>query len=313
MTKRQKNIAAPLYEKAYEKGVIEIPERLKGDKSFKDALKKAVAKINDLDKGKAGYEPHSVRTLHKTKQYMDDEVERLFAKGQNTERRDAIIARKSLVDALNAASPEYEKGTATAQKYFKIGDAAKEGKSFKKKSLEETENILKNMSEPERYAYKQGTLESLLNKAEDRAKNAEFGQFGKDMTNPEVKPLLEKILGKDKLEKLLKDVEVNKNAVENFKEFTTGSGTSKHEANKGILINAIGAYHGSGKSWINLLYNLKNKLNKGSATKNAKTQMKLLLDPKRLLKYESKKVKNKSSGHPAIVGTVVRAREESMK
>jgi hypothetical protein len=306
MTKRHSDVAAPLYEKAYKDGVVNIPERLKGDKQFQEALNKALASINDVDKNKVGFEKHSVRVLDKTKRKLDDVVEKYKKLGERSDERDAEMARKALVGALETHSPTYAKAKGTAQKYLKIENAANEGKSFKKKTLEETENLLKNMTDHEKYAYKQGALEDLLNKIETRSKNVEFGQLGKDITNPQIKPLLNKILGDKKADQFINDINVNEKAVKNFKGFSDGSKTSHHESNKSLVLNAVGALRGKTRSIINLIDRVGAKFSGKNLEQDAKTQMKLLLDPKRLLKYKDKQVMMPSKGKPAAVGMYMR-------
>jgi hypothetical protein len=311
MTKRHAGEAAPLYEKAYKDGVVDIPDRLKGDKMFKDALKKAVDSINEVDKKSVGFEPYSVRILDKTKRNLDDTVAKFKKLGELSDERDAELARKMLVGKLEEHSPTYAKAKSTAQKYLKIKEAAKEGAAFKNKTMEETDKLLKNMSEHERYAHKQGALQHLLENVEKRAKNVEFGQLGKDITNPQIKPYLNKILGEKKADQFINDININEKAVKNFKEFTDGSKTSKHASNKSLVLNAIGALQGKTRSVVNLIDKAGAKLSGRNVEKDAKTQMKFLLDPKRLLKYKDKHVKIGGSGHPSLVGLKMAVDERS--
>jgi hypothetical protein len=299
----------PLYEKAYKDGIVNIAERLKGDQTFKKAWKKAVSEINDVDKGRVGHEPTSVRVLDKTKRNLDDEIRKFISKGEEEGKRDATIAKNMLIESLDSHSPAYTKARARSGKYLKIGEAAQKGKGFKHKTVEETEDILKNMTDNEKYAYKLGTLESLLKQAEDRSTKSELGQYGKDITNPQVNRLLKKILGDKKTEKLSKSIEVTSDAIRTLGRIDRGSQTATHESNKRLVLNVLGAIRGKTRSLINLADTVTGNIRGVNAERAAKTQMNMLLKPERLLKYETKKVKRRGTISPKGVGIVERARE----
>jgi hypothetical protein len=308
ITKRHQNTVAPLYAKAEQIGEIRIPERLKGDPTFKSSVEKAFKQMNELDKGKKGFEKYSVRNLHQAKGYLYDEIEKLKKLGERTQERNATQAYDMVRDALNKVSPDYQEATNISKKYFDVQKAAKEGMSFKKKGLQETEDLLKNMGEHEKYAYKTGTIQSLLEKAEDRAKNAELGQFGKDITNPQVKQLLNKILGDKKADKLVKNIEVTNESVRNLGDIARGSQTAARESNKSLVLNAIGAAKGKERSIINLVDKTRGKLKGVKADREAKTQMNFLLNPERLLKYETKKVTPNIKGRPKTSAVIIQMR-----
>jgi hypothetical protein len=299
----------PLYEKAYKDGIVNISERLKGNQTFKKAWKKAVSEINDVDKGAVGHEPTSVRVLDKTKRNLDDEIRKFINKGEEEGKRDATIAKNMLIEHLDSHSPAYTKARATSGKYLKIGEAAQKGKGFKHKTVEETEDILKNMTDNEKYAYKLGTLENLLKQAEDRSTKSELGQYGKDITNPQVNRLLKKILGEKKTEKLSKSIDVTSDAIRTLGRIDRGSQTATHESNKMLVLNVLGAIRGKTRSLINLADTVTGNIRGVNAERAAKTQMNMLLKPERLLKYETKKVKRRGTISPKAVGIVERARE----
>jgi hypothetical protein len=305
MKERYRGISRPLYEKAYKDGVIELPKRLEGDPDFLKALKKSESRINAVDKGKEGFEPTAIRTLDKTKRYLQDDVASLINRGKLAEGRDAQIATQSLLKVLKEKSPAYKKALETEEKHFKISAAGKAGRQFHKITEDKTNEILGKMSDHEKYAFQHGALAHLLENAEARANRTEFGELSSEITNPSINPLLAQILGKAKNAKLERNMNMNKDAVQNFKELTSGSLTSKHEANKGILYNAYGALKGNPRSLASLTDKILNKIKGRNIDNEAKTQLKLLLDPKRLLKYENSKIKPRGAGHPALVGTTL--------
>jgi hypothetical protein len=96
------------------------------------------------------------------------------------------------------------------------------------------------------------------------------------------------ILPKGKAEVLQEDVHKVKKAIDSMNEYTAGSKTSKHESNKNLILNAIGAMQGKTRSIVNLGNKISSKLTGTNLEKEGKSQIRAMLNPKLLLKYQNK-------------------------
>jgi hypothetical protein len=296
------SVTESLYDKAKKIGKIEVPEFLKNDPRFIPAVENAYKEMNLLQKGKSGYEKHSVRNLHRAKNFIGDDVSKFRNWGDKTKESLHQQTYNMLKDTLNKASPDYEKATNIYKKYFDIRNAAKKGLDFKDQNIEEIINDLGKMSGRERHAYKTGAVQSLLEKAESRSQNSKLTELGKDFTNAEIKRKLDKIIGESKLDKIVRDIEASNAAVKNIRDITGGSGTSKHESNKQFFSGIFAALRGSPKGVINTLAGAGEHVKEKKAFNEAALKMRLLLNPKKLLEFS--KVPPKETGNliPSLTG-----------
>jgi hypothetical protein len=305
ITRQQSKTAEPLYEKAFKQGKIVLPERSMKDPALTAAIKEVRAKLNKLDLGKKGYEDTSIRVLHDAKQNIDDQISALTIKGKRNASRKLSQLRNDLKEKLDEASPHYRKATELTKKYFDAADAAKAGLEFKTPTLEEMTISVDKMSPMERHAHKVGALETLSKEAEKIAQNTQLGQAGRKIDNAEILRKLEKIIGKDKAENLMKDVEITNEAARKLNTMTRGSETEKHVSNKGILLSALAASRGSARGIVNLGYRIAGKLQGKAGRHGNKTRINMLLNPKRLLKYEHKRPPAHMYGTPQGTAAIV--------
>jgi hypothetical protein len=301
--KKIDDVTKSLYDRAFETGEIKnFPKRLELDPKFKPAVEKAYGNMHPLDKGKPTYEKFSVRNLHDTKDYIHDDVARFAKSGENKEKMVASKVYNELKDVLNEASPDYKKATSIYKKYFDIQRAAESGKEFKNQNIDDMIKNLGIMGGRERHAYKTGAVQSLLEKAEARSQNAKLAELGKDFTNPEIKRKLETIIGEEKLNNIVKDIDASNEAVENIRGITKGSDTAKHMSNKNLFKNTFGAAKGSVKGIINLIFGIGEKVKEDKAAREAALKMHLFMNPKKLLQYQNVPVKEVSNITPTLYG-----------
>jgi hypothetical protein len=305
-TRQIKKIVKPMYDKAYEVGDLDaqrkIPLRLRNDTRFEPAVEKAYSEMNLLDKQKPTYEKYSVRNLHDAKEYIGDDIGKFGASGDNKSKARVTETYNLFRDMLNEASPEYEKATGLAKKYFDIQKAAEGGLDFKNQSLEEIANKLKDFSQHERTAYKTAAVESLLKTAEKRSQNSTLAELGKDFTNAEIKRKLENIIGEENLNQLAKNIEVSNNAVNTLREITKGSGTAKHMSNQTFFRGILGSLKGQSKSITNLGIGAVEHIKEGKAKREAALKMRLLLNPKKLLEFGKLPPKEVGNIVPTLYG-----------
>jgi hypothetical protein len=283
----------PLYEKAFTVTDVKLPKEVLGSPQFKEALKAAKAARNEVNIKDPTYGEKSARTLHRAKQHLWDKAKRLErgASPDLTQSAEAKEAHHKLMEALGVASPDYKQATGEYQKYFKVKDAAKAGKEFKKSNLPKIEQMLSSMSDHEKYAYKTGALQSLLEGAEKKAANTKLGDVAREFDIPQVKQMLNKIVGEERTGKLAKNLGSLSGAVETLNDLTRGSKTGEHIANMAApsAITVLGAAKLQPKALARIGSLLKSKLTGVKEGHDADTQLRLLLNPKNLLRYEKKK------------------------
>jgi hypothetical protein len=290
-TEKFGQMAKPLYKQAYASGDITVPQLVKGSPEFKTALRKALASVNDVNKNKAEFGESSIRMLDKTKRHLDARIKK-FIQAQDAESKmNAGEARSLLLSALDKASPSYQKARSTAEQYLKPRSAGEAAKDFKKMDLQKFKDAFQSGSPDVKEAMKTGVLEELLESAQVKGNSFSMPELSKDLTNPNLKPYFTQILGKQRSDMLTKAAAKNEAAIKNFRKFSEGSPTEEHASNKGILMAALSAARGSSRGALNLGYRLKDKLTGGEGEKIAKSQMKLLLNPKRLLAYKTKPIR----------------------
>jgi hypothetical protein len=305
-TRQIKKIVKPMYDKSFEVGDLDaqrkIPLRLRNDTRFEPAVEKAYSEMNLLDKQKPTYEKYSVRNLHDAKEYIGDDIGKFGASGDNKAKARVTETYNLFRDMLNAASPEYEKATGIAKKYFDIQKAAEGGLDFKNQGIEEIAKKLKDFSQHERTAYKTAAVESLLKTAEKRSQNSQLAELGKDFTNAEIKRKLENIIGEENLNQLAKNIEVSNNAVNTLREITKGSGTAKHMSNQTFFRGILGSLKGQSKSITNLGIGAVEHIKEGKAKREAALKMRLLLNPKKLLEFGKLPPKEVGNIVPTLYG-----------
>jgi hypothetical protein len=306
ITRQQSKAAEPLYKKAFKQGKILLPKYLLGEPELDKSIAFARKNLNKLDVNKKGFEPTSIRVLHKAKQKIGDNASSATIKGNKSEARDLRNLYDNLRASLNKSSTDYRDATELTKKYFKAGEAAKAGREFKRPTLEEMTIEIDKMSPMERHVHKIGALETLSNEAEKIAQNTQLGQAGRKIDNAEILRKLEKIIGKDKATNLKKDVEITNEAARKLNAMTRGSETEKHASNKGILLSALAASRGSARGIVNLGYRIAGKLQGKAGRHGNKTRINMLLNPKRLLKYEHRRPKAHMYGSPQGTAEIVR-------
>jgi hypothetical protein len=301
--KKISDVTKNLYDKANEVGEIKnLPERLELDPRFKSAVDKAYKNIHPLDVKKPTYEKHSMRNLHVAKDYIHDDIEKFARSGDNRDKMFATEVYNDLKNTLNKNSKDYEKATGIYKKYFDIRDAAEKGLDFKNQNIDEIMRKLTTMGGREKHAYKTGAIQSLLEKAEARSQNSKLAELGKDFTNPEIKRKLENILGEEKINSIIKDIEASNEAVRNISGISQGSKTATHMSNKNLFRNTFGAAKGSVKGIINLIFGAGDKIKEDKSAREAALKMRLYLNPKRLLTYENIPEKAGSNIIPIMYG-----------
>jgi hypothetical protein len=301
--------AKPLYEEAYKAPTIEnnaTLEYIKGDPKFVEAQKEAMKSFNINDIGQTGYAENDIRVLHKTKKKLDQAESRLRkVEGKAEDAREVSIPRKKLNEILKEASPEYAQANKLEHEAFKVKDAIAEGKEATKKGylVEDLKSKLKNMNARERAGVRQSYLEELLNNAETRAGAYEAPNISSQFTNSQTRKKLETLINKDSVDKMLRNIGTHERAHKTLSEITKGSATAKHLANEGAggidigtMYTAARAAGGSTRAQVRLLTKLQNALTRGKTTKNAASEVKLLLNPKMLKNIkkpkETKLIKN---------------------
>jgi hypothetical protein len=283
----------PFYEKAFAVADVKLPKEVLGSPQFKEALKAAKAARNDVNIGDPTYADKSVRTLHRAKKHLWDKAKRLErgVSPDPTQAAEAKEAHHKLMEALGVASPDYKQATSQYQKYFKVKDAAIAGKEFKDSNLPAIEKMLSSMSDHEKYAYKTGSLQSLLEAAEKKGTNSKLGNVAREFDIPQIKKMLTKIVGEEPTAKLSKNLGALSGAVETLNDITRGSKTGEHIANMAApsAVTVLGAAKLQPKALARIGSLIKSKLTGVKEGHDADTQLRLLLNPKNLLRYEKKK------------------------
>jgi len=105
-----------------------------------------------------------VRTLDYMKQALDDQINRLYRKGANTEAGKAKELRNNLRDLMDEAIPEYKKARSVYAGYAAAEEAAEVGRKFITSPTKVSPKVLNKMGEHEKEALKIGVADALRNK-----------------------------------------------------------------------------------------------------------------------------------------------------
>jgi hypothetical protein len=93
----------------------------------------------------------------------------------------------------------------------------------------------------EKKAFRLGMLESMLKGAEKKGANAELGQSGREIVNPQRREYLREAIGPAKEEALYSKVHASNEAVRHLNKISRGSQTSEHQSNKRLILDAMSA------------------------------------------------------------------------
>lgn len=168
--------AKPLYDKAYEgsawsddlKGLLDRP-----------AMKRAHARAKEIaaNEGVAIGEPPSMRTWDYIKRGLDDEIEKY--RDTTTGRlvldengRALVTLRKQLLDALDAANPDYKAARSVFAGHSELLDALHLGRAFARGDEEVVASRFGKLSQPEKDMFRIGAvreLKGMIDRAPDGA------------------------------------------------------------------------------------------------------------------------------------------------
>jgi hypothetical protein len=283
--KEIEKLAEKLYNEAYTNTNINLPDRVKGSQVFKTELKKALKSINDVDKNDPTFSQNSTRILDRVKRALSDEYNRLDAKGLTTERNELAGDLKRLTETLKEQNPKFKEAVEKAGEGIRIRKTAAEGAKFSKEDIPSVKKALSEMTGVEKEGYTVGAMEKLLKNLEAKAKTNDFAELGKEITNPEVSKYLRLVLGKDKAEQLINNTEKLNTAVKTIKGIKGGSPTNKRNYGTRFWVDVFGTARGKLRSISNMITRAVNVGNKLTADRTAKSQMNLLANPERFIKY----------------------------
>lgn len=225
---RQSQTAAPLYEKAYEKGQgLSYPELNKYFElpQFQDAYKRAqrIGKLEGVDiPDLTAGAPFDLRTLDYVKRGLDDVIQSgKQTGGLGRTELNALNRRKNdYLSLLDDLVPEYKQARQAWAGDQSLIDATEAGKDFFKLSASDAKRAFNELSKSEQDAYRIGAIDALKNKINTAKDTADirkrifgsteerdrisslfpdqksFNQFEKDMTTEAMmRKTQEKILG----------------------------------------------------------------------------------------------------------------------
>ena len=204
--------AAPLYDDAYE-NILENIDILKTPE-IQGALEKAYKQYpSEL----AGAEPNSIKALDYAKRILDDEIGKAQRAGEGNFARSRIGIKNNLLQAMDSASPAYQKARAASGDYLSLNQAMDDGKSFMKTDPELLAKKFKDLSAPEKTAFKSGVgkqLNDLIDKTNDGGNyyNKIFGKkeqqkrLASILSPEQFKRLKSDLQAEDRLFKLRNDV-----------------------------------------------------------------------------------------------------------
>jgi hypothetical protein len=271
--------AAPHYEKFYKSNEVVLPERLMGDPKFKAVQNRAMLDYNDLDRGKPGFLRASPRTLNATKKLLSDEIEQAKKYGKNETARLNTIPQIHLRELLVNHSPSYDKALKFAQEYLRAKGATQAGKNFRDMTAQDIAKFIGDPSKRMSKGFREGVLESLIEKMQKRAEAKNFSNLGRELGNKEIQSLIAASMEKNKSRELFKKAQEINKAFGAFSKFTGRSQTSEHLANINLIPSAVKASTGGIRSLVNLGRNVINKFTLKPKQQTAKIQMKALLNP----------------------------------
>jgi hypothetical protein len=255
--------ARPHYEKLYASGKMQIPTRLTEDPLYQAAVKKARASYNKLDLAKPEYAEDSARTVDLAKRYLQDSAGSFKRVGQYTDAgQHTKIAATARHELRKHAPEEYNKAAGIAKHYLKAEEAAERGLKFENVTPDEITQALGGKDVPKRIkeGFKIGVLEKTLNDTKKAAQNSLYPKLAKDFENKQMQNLFSAALGKDKAQALASKANILNKAHDAFDKYTGGWQTS---------------------------------LLGGQFAREAKQQMKALLNPKALLAAREHQAKEK--------------------
>jgi hypothetical protein len=234
--KLKKDMASPLYETAFEKGV---PHTRRLERLFKviednvpGAWRKA-KRIGKLDAAAGGVEiteemlktrngRPSLRGWQAVKESLDDRINSLYRSGSSKEGGALKKVQKQLLEELDRLSPEYRdaRGIWAGAKAFE--NAMDDGKKFMQRGLNSAElkHMYSRMTAADKLAYKEGARQSIQNVLENAGETHDAAKF---FRTPAMKKKLRTVFGPE-AEDVLSVIE---DSSAKQKTFATVTGNSK--------------------------------------------------------------------------------------
>jgi hypothetical protein len=158
IAKARSEVAAPLYEKAFSKGIIL-------DKAANKELFRKIAP--DIKSARTNFRigdeiaDNSIVMLDKAKQSLDDKIGAAIRQGERQQARALGQIKSDLVSKLDELSPDYKKARQVFSDFSSIENAQQQGLQFSKLRPEELKRSLKGLSTGERDAFRIGVRENL--------------------------------------------------------------------------------------------------------------------------------------------------------
>lgn len=193
VSKRREN-AAPLYEAAYQKGVIDsdgVRELLK-----RPAMKKALqsAKITAKDEGTALPDGMlDVRTIDYMKRSLDDRISALTRKGANDKARVLRSLRDKMLDEVDNAVPEFKAARQQFAGDSQLMEALDAGQNFLKADSRIIGKTIPRFTEGEQEMYRIGALDAIRKVMDGSPDNID--KVKKIFGSPEARNRLKELLG----------------------------------------------------------------------------------------------------------------------